>query len=136
LGCRNVTQLWVPLSFDFDRLKNAFKAYETIINHNKYANNYDYHKAIALMNGDPFIDFEFILLQNNPMLKSPLGVLHYNFYENITEVNSYIQEHREQIQCVVSSESSSLNEVNFGQTQQPQLWDFADQIDTLQFLLS
>ena len=136
LGCRNVTQLCVPHSFDFDRLKNAFNSYATIINHNKYANNYDYHKAIALMNGDPFIDLEFILLQNKPMLKSPLGVLHYNFYENLTEVNSYIQEHREHIQCIVSSESSSSNEVNFGQTQQPKLWDFADQIDTLQFLLS
>ena len=136
LGCRNVTQLWVPRSFDFDRLKNAFKAYATVINHNKYANNYDYHKAIALMNGDPFIDFEFILLQNKPMLKSPLGVLHYNFYENLTEVNSYIQEHRKHVQCIVSSESSSSNEVHFGQTQQPKLWDFADQIDTLQFLLS
>ena len=136
LGCRNVTQMWVPRSFDFDRLKSAFKAYAMIINHNKYVNNYDYHKAIALMNGDPFIDFEFILLQNNPMLKSPLGVLHYNFYENITEVNNYIQEHREHLQCIVSSESISLNEVNFGQTQQPKLWDFADQIDTLQFLLS
>jgi len=136
LGCRNVTQLWLPRSFDFDRLKNAFKAFATIINHNKYANNYDYHKAIALMNGDPFIDFEFIILQNNLMLKSPLGVLHYNFYENLTEVDSYIKEHREHIQCVVSSKSSSINEVNFGQTQQPKLWDFADQIDTLQFLLS
>ena len=136
LGCRNVTQLCVPHSFDFDRLKNAFSSYATIINHNKYANNYDYHKAIALMNGDPFIDFEFILLQNKSMLKSPLGVLHYNFYENVTEVDSYIQEHRADIQCVVSSESTSFNEVNFGQTQQPKLWDFADQIDTLQFLLS
>ena len=136
LGCRNVTQLWVPHSFDFDRLKNAFNSYATIINHNKYANNYDYHKAIALMNGDPFIDFEFILLQNKSMLKSPLGVLHYNFYENVTEVDSYIQEHRANIQCVVSSQSTSFNEVNFGQTQQPKLWDFADQIDTLQFLLS
>ena len=136
LGCRNVTQMWVPRSFDFDRLKSAFKAYAMIIFHNKYVNNYDYHKAIALMNGDPFIDFEFILLQNKPMLKSPLGVLHYNFYENITEVNNYIQEHREHLQCIVSSESASLNEVNFGQTQQPKLWDFADQIDTLQFLLS
>lgn len=135
LGCRNVTQLWVPHSFDFDRLKNAFNSYATIINHNKYANNYDYHKAIALMNGDPFIDFEFILLQNKPMLKSPLGVLHYNFYENVTEVESYIQEHIGHIQCIVSSESTSFNEVNFGQTQQPKLWDFADQIDTLQFLL-
>ena len=136
LGCRNVTQLCVPHSFDFDRLKNAFNSYATIINHNKYANNYDYHKAIALMNGDPFIDFEFILLHNKSMLKSPLGVLHYNFYENVTEVDSYIQEHRADIQCVVSSESTSFNEVNFGQTQQPKLWDFADQIDTLQFLLS
>ena len=136
LGCRNVTQLCVPHSFDFDRLKNAFNSYATIINHNKYANNYDYHKAIALMNGDPFIDFEFILLQNKSMLKSPLGVLHYNFYENVTEVDSYIQEHRADIQCVVSSQSTSFNEVNFGQTQQPKLWDFADQIDTLQFLLS
>lgn len=136
LGCRNVTQLLVPHSFDFDRLKNAFNSYATIINHNKYANNYDYHKAIALMNGDPFIDFEFILLQNKPMLKSPLGVLHYNFYENVTEVNSFIQENSAYIQCVVSSESTSFNEVNFGQTQQPKLWDFADQIDTLQFLLS
>ena len=136
LGCRNVTQLCVPHSFDFDRLKNAFNSYATIINHNKFANNYDYHKAIALMNGDPFIDFEFILLQNKSMLKSPLGVLHYNFYENVTEVDSYIQEHRADIQCVVSSESTSFNEVNFGQTQQPKLWDFADQIDTLQFLLS
>jgi hypothetical protein len=136
LGCRNVTKLFVPCDFDFDRLRDAFQTSANVINHNKYANNYDYHKAIALMNGDSFIDFDFILLQNKEALKSPLGVLHFSEYQNTSEVDSYIKQNREHIQCVVCREGNDSNQVPFGQTQQPKLWDFADQIDTLQFLLS
>jgi hypothetical protein len=57
----------------------------------------------------------------------------YEFYDNLEELNSRLLTEAEQIQCIVSN-CYTQNSVAFGQTQQPNLWDYADNVDTLAFL--
>lgn len=136
LGCRNVTQLFIPHSFNFELLKESFLGFNYLYNHNKYANNYDYQKAIYLMNQERFYDLGHLLLIEKDKIKSPLGVLYYTYYHEIDEVEQFVTHNHNQIQCVVSDSSCPISHMNFGTAQYPDLWDFADQIDTLHFLLT
>ncbi|WP_353097861.1 acyl-CoA reductase [Empedobacter brevis] len=136
LGCRNVTKLYVK---DEAQLPNVFEAIfpwgETVINHPKYANNYDYNRAIYLLGKDEFLDNNFVLLKKDSSLHSPIAVVNYETYTDINEVKHYLAEHNDQIQCVVGNEmKDNPNHVEFGQTQFPKLTDYADNIDTLKFL--
>lgn len=135
LGCRNVTKLLLPRGFDIDRFFNAIYPFHPIIDHNKYANNYDYHKALYLLNKEPLLDNGFILLREHAQLHSALGTLHYEFYDADDAVNSYLKQHQADIQCVVATNDRPESELAPGQTQQPELWDYADGVDTLKFLL-
>ncbi|WP_312556521.1 acyl-CoA reductase [Empedobacter brevis] len=136
LGCRNVTKLYVK---DEAQLPSVFEAIfpwgETVINHPKYANNYDYNRAIYLLGKDEFLDNNFVLLKKDSSLHSPIAVVNYETYTDINEISSYLAEHNDQIQCVVGNEmKDNPNHVEFGQTQFPKLTDYADNIDTLKFL--
>lgn len=136
LGCRNVTKLYVK---DEGQLPNVFEAIfpwgETVINHPKYANNYDYNRAIYLLGKDEFLDNNFVLLKKDSSLHSPIAVVNYETYTDINEVKHYLAEHNDQIQCVVGNEmKDNPDHVEFGQTQFPKLTDYADNIDTLKFL--
>ncbi|MGV0829970.1 acyl-CoA reductase [Empedobacter brevis] len=136
LGCRNVTKLYVK---DEAQLPNVFEAIfpwgETVINHPKYANNYDYNRAIYLLGKDEFLDNNFVLLKKDSSLHSPIAVVNYETYTDINEVKHYLAEHNDQIQCIVGNEmKDNPNYVEFGQTQFPNLTDYADNIDTLKFL--
>lgn len=133
LGCRNVSKLFVPESFDFNPFFEGLNKYKDIINHNKYANNYTYHKAIFLMNNTKHLDNGFVLLKEDDKLASPLSVVFYSHYKNIEEVNSYIAEHKNAIQCIVSKQAMP-NSIPFGLTQNTNLFDYADGIDTMKFL--
>jgi len=130
LGCRNVSKLFVPYDYDFDRLIAQWSDYENIVNHNKYANNYDHNKALFLVNRDKFLDKGFILLKENSGLSSPVSVLYYEKYENIENVLQHIDLMQENIQCIVGH-----NNVPFGEAQFPELWNYADGIDTIEFML-
>ncbi len=130
-GCRNVTKIFVPTGFDLDRLFKAFYPYQDIVNHNKYANNYDYNKAIYLMNQVELIENGFLLLKQDESLHSPLSVLNYEFYDSIEEVKRRIEIEKDSIQCVVGTQF-----VPFGKAQTPEVNDYADGVDTLEFLLS
>lgn len=136
LGCRNVTQLFIPYNYEFDQLQKAFTEHRDIYNHNKYANNYDYQKAIYLMNQVGFYDLGHVLLVEDKRIKSPLGVLHFTYYNDTSEIAAFVTANTDNIQCIVSDSSCSVQHVDFGTAQYPDLWDFADQIDTLQFLLT
>lgn len=135
LGCRNVTQLFLPENYDINTLFKAFFPYKEIINHHKYANNYDYHKAIFLLNKDMFWDNNFAMLKESDALFSPISVINYKFYQSIEDVNEYLAKQKDNIQCVVS-EMYFENEVAFGNAQQPDLDTYADGIDTMEFLSS
>jgi len=130
LGCRNVSKLFLPKDYDLDQLFEAFYPYQDVMEHNKYANNYDYNKAIYLMGSHEIIENGFLLLKEDTSLQSPLAMLHYEYYSNLDKVKNFIEENKQQLQCVVSK-----NDTVFGQTQNPNLWDYADGEDTIAFLM-
>lgn len=134
MGCRNVTQLWVPEGFDFAQVFPLWEThYGEIINHHKYANNYQYHKALLLMNLDPHIDAGFVLFKERNALHAPVGMVNYAFYNNVNQVTEFLNEFDDAIQCVVS-EGCEINGLPFGMAQKPELWDYADGVSTLNWL--
>ena len=130
LGCRNVTKVFAPKGYDFVMLLNAFKKYDHLAEITKYKNNYDYNLALLIMNNKYYMSNESIILTENESVFSPVSVLHYSFYEDKAALAKELKAN-EHIQCLVSDE-----EVAFGNTQKPGLYDYADGIDTMQFLLS
>lgn len=129
LGCRNISHLMIPEDFDMDRFFGAIVDYGDIINHNKYANNYDYYKAIYLMNQEEIIENGFLLTRESDELFAPIAVLHYQRYKNDKDVKAFIENHQEEIQAVVGRDY-----LPFGKAQSPGLKDYADGVDTMAFL--
>lgn len=134
LGCRNVSKLFVPEAYDFTAFFKAITPYESLLNHRKYANNYDYNKAVYLMSRFPILDNGFLILKEDPAYSSPIGVLFYEHYKTLSEVQARIIQEGENIQCVVGRGVISA-ELPFGSSQKPALWDYADAVDTVEFLL-
>lgn len=129
LGCRNVTKLYVPDDYDFIPLLNVFSKYNYFQDHTKYKNNYDYNLALLIMNNKMYMTNESIILLEDNNIFTPVSQLHYNFYSDknviINELNK-----NENVQCIVGDEL-----IPFGKAQQPRLFDYADGIDVMEFLL-
>jgi hypothetical protein len=134
LGCRSVSKLFVPKDYNFDAFFNAVYNWHPIMNSAKYANNYDYNKAVYLMSEFDMLENGFLMLKKDEHYASPIATLFYEFYEDDKKLKIKIKQDSNQIQCVVSRELLPY-EVNFGTTQLPQLSDYADQKDTVDFLL-
>jgi hypothetical protein len=139
LGCRNVTKVFLPRGFEYKPLFDVWEQHfaDTLF-HNKYANNYNYHKALLLMNLDPHIDAGYILMNERTQIHSPVGILNYSYYDDIGEVSQEILQNQDLIQCVVSNLSnipSIAHILPFGTAQCPLLSDYADGVDTVAFLL-
>lgn len=136
LGCRNVSKLFVPKGYVFDTFYESIFDFQNVVNNNKYANNYDYNKTVYLMSSNPsLLDNNFLLLKEDASHASPIGVLFYEFYEDINELNKRLEKEQEQLQCIVSSSIAIKNAVPFGVAQCPQLHDYADGVDTMKFLI-
>lgn len=129
MGCRNVSKVFLPEGYDLNKVIGALYKYKEAVNHNKYGNNYDYHKALYLMNGDDILENGFMLFKEEKDLHSPLSVLFYEFYTDESALRKNLEGLRDQIQCIVSR-----NDIAFGKAQKPELWDYADGINTLKFL--
>jgi hypothetical protein len=140
MGCRSVTKLFVPVGFDLNRLFKIWVEWSHLGNHNKYANNYDYHKAVWLLNQVDLIENGFVLLKEDSAFLSPVGSLFYEPYADVTALRSHLEEHSEQLQCIAARDASAhdvgaVPVVPFGNTQMPLPWDYADGMDTISFLL-
>jgi hypothetical protein len=133
LGCRNVSKLFVPKDYNFEAFFKAMFEYREVIQYEKYANNYDYNKAVFLMSNFQLLDNEFLTIKEDTSYSSPISSVFYEFYENLEEIKSRLSNDADQIQCIVSKDLIE-NSIIFGQTQQPKLWDYADNLDTLAFL--
>jgi hypothetical protein len=133
LGCRNVSKIFVPKNYNFDAFFNGMYAQKDVIYYEKYANNYDYNKAVFLMSNFQLLDNEFLTIKEDTSHASPISSVFYEYYEDVNEVKARIQQDAEMIQCVVSN-GIIENSVYFGNTQKPNLWDYADNVDTLDFL--
>ena len=134
LGCRNVTRILIPNDMKLDRLFENFINYKDIINHHKYANNYDYNRAIYLLNQDLFWDNNFVMLKEDEKLFSPLSVINFSRYETLEEVKQFVDTNKDEIQTVVAKPELGLESIGFGETQNPSLDTYADNIDTMAFL--
>jgi hypothetical protein len=130
LGCRNVTQICVPKGYDLTKIMEAANNYADIINHHKYKNNFDYYLAIYLLNKVPYYSNDSLLMVENAVPFSAVGVLHYRYYDSIETIQNELNS-SEDIQCIVGH-----NNVPFGNSQKPNLADYADGVDTMQFLTS
>ncbi len=133
LGCRSVSKLYVPNDYDFDLFFNAVYEYKDLINYTKYQNNYDYNKAVYLMSQFNLIENGFLMLKEDVNYSSPIATLFYEHYTDIESLKQKLEIEKESIQCIVGDQNIE-NIVPFGETQKPQLWDYADGVDTLQFL--
>lgn len=130
LGCRNVSHILMPEKYDIDQIFGAIVDYGEIIHNKKYGNNYDYHKAIFLMNSDDLLENGFVMFRQTEELFAPLSTINYQRYKTKEEALSYIENHKNDIQVVVGRDNAP-----FGVAQQPGLSDYADGIDTVEFLV-
>ena len=135
LGCRSVSKLYVPKGYNFDSFFNSIFAYKDLINNHKYANNYDYNKAIYLMSEYKFLDNGFFMIKEGNEMHSPISTINYEYYDNISHLSEKIKQQAENIQCVVSNIKFE-GRIDFGETQNPSLNQYADNIDVMNFLLT
>ncbi|WP_338408540.1 acyl-CoA reductase [uncultured Flavobacterium sp.] len=135
LGCRNVSKLFVPKGYSFIAFFEAIFEYQDVIHYEKYANNYDYNKAVFLMSNFKLLDNGFLTIKEDASYASPISSVFYEYYENMPGLQIRLQTESEQIQCIVSNNLVE-NSIDFGKTQSPNLWDYADNVDTITFLLT
>jgi hypothetical protein len=129
LGCRNVTKIFVPGGYDFIPLLNAFKKYAYFSDHPKYRNNYDYNLALLIMNHKLYMTNESIILFEDENIFSPVSQLNYSYYDDKISLMNKL-EANENIQCIIGN-----NSITLGAAQMPGLFDYADGVDTMEFLL-
>ncbi len=135
LGCRNVSKIFVPKGYSFTTFFEAIFEYQDVIHYEKYANNYDYNKAVFLMSNFKLLDNGFLTLKEDSSYSSPISSVFYEFYDDLNDLQLKLKADEDKIQCVVSNNIVE-NSIDFGQTQQPNLWDYADNVDTIAFLLT
>lgn len=128
LGCRNVTKLFVPKNYNFVPLLNIFKKYNHYSQFHKFKNNYDYQLSILILNNQYYMTNNSIILTENNSEFSPISMLHYEFYDDVEVISSSLSKNNN-IQCIVGSQF-----IKFGESQSPNITDFADGVNTMKFL--
>lgn len=134
LGCRNVSKVYLPENYPVSRLLDAFMPWQEIAAHHKYTHNYDYQKAILLVNNDEFMDTGFLVVKPSESIASPVSVLYTGFYESSEAMEAELSAREHEIQCIVRKEPVKKNEVCFGSSQKPGLSDYPDGVDIIGFL--
>ncbi len=135
LGCRNVSKLYLPTGYDFDRLLEALHTYRDIINHNKYKNNFDYNLTLLILNNVPYKNNGCLLLKEDSSLQARIASVHYEFYETPEQLNAELNRRRDEIQCVVGNlKLADWPVLPFGHSQEPGLTDYPDGVDVMAFL--
>ena len=134
LGCRNVSKIFIPNNYNLDILFKSFVLWNEVINKNSYSNNYNYYRAIYLLNKEVFFDNGFVLLKESEKIGSPVGTIYFEYYKSDNQIKEMIKKNNDKIQCIVSNNNYPKT-IKFGETQMPNLNDFADDIDTFNFLL-
>jgi hypothetical protein len=131
LGCRSVSKIFVPKGYNFDKLFKAIYKFKNIINYKKYENNYNYNKTVYLMSEFNLLENGFVMLKEDSSYSSPIATLFYEFYDSEKLLSKKLKNDKEYIQCAVGSHKDFIN---FGETQNPKLWDYADGVDSIAFL--
>ncbi len=136
LGCRSVSHVIIPEDFDPTRILRMLDNELSLVHHHKYFNNFEYHYAIHLLNKVPHFTNNVVLMTENESLSSPLAMLHYTKYRNREHLDERLQLWKNQIQIILSDNGWYPGSIPFGQSQMPSLTDYADGINTVDFLKS
>ena len=131
-GCRSVTHLFLPHNFDIQRIFESWFHWGYILNHNKYSSNFNYQRALLMLNGIQFLENNFAIMTESSALKPPTGIVNYSFYQNQEDLNLKLESIENQIQTIVGRNFQT----SFGNSQKPNLWDYADGEDNLSFCLN
>ncbi|MBV6439108.1 MAG: hypothetical protein EPGJADBJ_00740 [Saprospiraceae bacterium] len=135
LGCRNVSKLYVPHGYHFDTLLEALHEYRDIIHHDKYKNNFDYNLTLLILNQVPYKNNGCLLLTEESSLKARIASVHYEYYDDLFDIDARLAEKKDEIQCVVSHVNlRDFAVLPFGKSQEPGLSDYADGVDVMRFL--
>jgi hypothetical protein len=136
LGCRSVSKLYVPKGYDLTNIMRVLDKYQAVMDQNKYKNNYDYNRSVYLLNGIPHLANDCFMLLEQESLLSRIAALHYEYYTNEEDLLKKITRHKEAIQCIATNmELNTVDTVGLGQPQCPTILDYADGVDTMQFLV-
>ena len=136
LGCRNVSKIYIPQGYDINSLSMGLKDFQDVINNSSYHHNYLHARSIYRINHQKHIDSGYQILKEDPQLVSPIGVLFHETYDSINDLQLKLKPFRDKIQCVVSQKGWFNQSIYFGNTQAPELWDYADHVDTMKFLIN
>ena len=134
LGCRSISKLYVPVEYNFNHFFESIQSHENIFNNHKYVNNYEYNKSIYLVNREKFLDNGFLMLKPSDQLVSPVSVVFFENYKSEKELDTQVKITNENIQCIVSDNGWYKNSIGMGKTQEPDLWDYSDNVNTVKFL--
>lgn len=134
LGCRSISKVYVPEGYDLNQIFGALYPHASLMESAKYANNYDYNKAVFLMSEYDLLDNGFLLMRESNAFGSPVACLHYQYYSKLETLAIELENEAEQIQCI-SSRYPFKNSIPLGKAQAPNLWDYADGVDSIAFLL-
>ncbi|MDP4280639.1 MAG: acyl-CoA reductase [Bacteroidota bacterium] len=136
MGCRNISKVFVPEGYNMAVLGDALSRFKKVLDHTRYRNNYEYQRSVFMVAGIPFSDNGCILFTESGQLSSPVGVLQYEYYNHPKVLAGKLESLQENIQCIVSREKAPFRWCLPGQSQHPALNDYADGMDTMEFLLS
>jgi hypothetical protein len=136
MGCRSVSKLFVPQGYDFKPFFEAIFPYQIVTQNRRYLNNYEYYRAYYLMNLEPLLDNHFLLLKKDEGWASPPAVLFYEYYDHLQQVSEKLESNRESIQCLIADAGLIPSALPPGSSQNPSLLDYADGVDTMNFLCS
>jgi len=134
LGCRNVTKIYIPENYKLETFLEALEGYAKLSEHTKYNNNLDYNRSVFLMNRIPFLDNGVLLIREEEKIASPVGVVFYEKYLQLDRVIETLEQQKDQIQCIISDIEEIEHSIKPGRSQFPGLWEYADGIDTMNFL--
>ncbi|MEO7174847.1 MAG: acyl-CoA reductase [Saprospiraceae bacterium] len=136
LGCRNASFIWLPEGYEIPHLLDTWDPFHVLIHNNKFKNNFDYNCALYIMNGAKHYHSDYLVMLEQKRLASRIGVLNYAFYQDVAEIREFYQEQKDRIQCVVGmNEIEGIPVIPFGTSQEPGLYDYADGVDVMDFLL-
>lgn len=137
LGCRSISKIFVPEGYDFPNLMETLHEFNQIVLNNKYKNNFDHHRTVFLLNSVPHFINGSVIVREDKSYSSGIATLHYEYYNSKSELEKLLVEDAEKIQCITSNiEFEKLKVIPLGTAQQPGLSDYADAVDTIQFLQS
>lgn len=134
LGCRSVSKIYFPQGYLVERVLPALSNFSSAVDFQKYANNYEYNRAVYLLKKIPYIDTGYIILREDESVFSPVAVLHFSFYQSEEDLDRRLKAVQDQIQITTSAGGWYRGSVPFGKAQQPEVWEYADKVDTLRFL--